>query len=702
MDLSQTSSRPFLRIAQAISFALLAAFALHAALWRGDNLDGLFNNWVYNALVVASSAFCLVRAATQRVDRLPWLLVGFALALWAGAEITSSFYLAKLDDPPYPSIADALWLAFYPVTYVALVLHVRSRMRGQRRASLWLDGLVAALAVAAIVEVLVFRPVLQSTGGTPLEVATDLAYPLCDLLLLSLVVGVFAMSGWRPGRAWALFGLGLVAAVAADCVYAYQAAQGTYVEGTILDALWPAATLLVGYAAWEPAGRAIEVRPSGLRVLVLPVFFAATSLGLLVYDHFHRIDTLALGLASATLVAVLWRTALTFRENIRMLHYSRREAMTDALTGLGNRRRLMVDLMGELDDASPSSPRALVLYDLDGFKRYNDSFGHPAGDALLSRLGRSLAVAVSPWGRAYRLGGDEFCALVELDPSQADELLAATRAALTEAGQGFLVTASHGIVFMPSEAGDPALAMQIADQRLYGSKGSRRRNAVNTQTRDVLLQVLHERRPELHERMHEVAELALVVGRRMALLPEELDEMARAAELHDVGKMAIPDEILNKPGPLDRIEEGFIRQHTIVGERILAAAPSLSPVARIVRASHERWDGSGYPDGLKGEEIPAASRIIAACDAYYAMTSDRPFQQAVPRSAALAELRRCAGSHFDPTVVDVLCGEVEGGAGVPAKPPVATASADAPDPTPLDATIDPDVARGLSAELDLD
>src|SRR3954447_3432523 len=430
MDQSQTRFRLPLRLAQGVTFAFLVAFALHAALWRGGSLDGFFNDWVYNGLVVSAAGFCLVRAATVRVDRLPWLLLGFALALWAAAEVLSTVYLAKLEEPPYPSIADGLWLAFYPVTWVALVLHVRARMRGQRRVSLWLDGLVAALAVAAVVEVLVFRPVMQSTGGTPLEVATDLAYPLFDLLLLSLVVGVFAMSGWRPGRAWALFGLGLAAAVTGDCIYAYQAAQGTYVEGTLLDALWPAATLLVGYAAWEPAGRVIDIRPSGLRVLVLPVLFASTSLALLVYDHFARVDTFALGLAAATLVAVLWRTALTFRENIRMLQYSRREAMTDALTGLGNRRRLMVDLMSELEDAASGPSRALVLYDLDGFKSYHDSFGRPAGDGLLARLGRNLAVAVSPWGRAYRLGGDEFCALVEIERAQADELLAATRAAL--------------------------------------------------------------------------------------------------------------------------------------------------------------------------------------------------------------------------------------------------------------------------------
>src|SRR4051794_20774672 len=693
MDGTKTGSGRFLRLTQGVAFAFLAAFAAHALFRRGDGLEGFFSDWVYNGLVLTAAASCLVRSARRRGDRLPWGLLGLGLLLWSGAEITNTVYVSKLDPVPYPSISDALWLAFYPAAYVALVLHVRGRIEGERRASLWLDGLVAALAVAALVEVVVFRPVMATSGGSALEGATNLAYPLCDLVLLAVVVGVFAMTGWRPGRAWTLIGLGLCAAVAADCIFAFQAAEGTYEAGTILDALWPAATLLIGFAAWQPTGRSIEVRPSGLRVLVLPVVFGASSLALLVYDHFERIDDLALVLASLTMIAVLARTALTFRENLKMLRYSRREAMTDALTGIGNRRKLMTDLVRELEAATAMRPRALILYDLDGFKRYNDGFGHPAGDALLARLGRRLGAAVSPWGRAYRLRGGEFCALVQVEPDEAPALLDRTRAALTEQGSGFHVAASHGIVFLPSEATEPALAMQIADQRLYGNKGSRRRQAVNQQTRDVLLQVLHERQPDLGEHLAEVAELAVAIGRKMSLLPEELDEMARAAELHDVGKMAIPDEILNKPGPLDRVELGFIRQHTIVGERILAAAPSLSPVARIVRASHERWDGSGYPDGLKGEEIPLGARIIAACDAYHAMTSERPYQAAVVQSEALAEMRRCAGTHFDPAVVDVLCRAVEAGIQTP---PPAPSGDDAPDHTPLDPTLGGELTGDLS------
>jgi two-component system, cell cycle response regulator len=685
MDGTGTALRRFARLTQGVALALLIAFFVHATFWRDDSLSGFFNDWVYNALVLVAAASALTRAVRVRRDRAAWLLIGGALAFWAAAEITSTVYIADQANPPYPSISDAMWLVFYPASYLALILLVRGNARGRLRAGVWIDGLVAALTVGAFADKLLFHSLMQTGEGSVLQAATDLAYPLGDLVLLSLVVGVFAMTGWRPGRAWLLIGAGLVVASVSDALYVFQVTNTGYREGGPLDGLWLVATLLLGYAAWAPAGRRIEPRPSGLRVLVVPVLFGASALGLLVVDHFSPIDDVAMVLATLTLMTVLLRWSLTFRENLRMLQYSRREALTDSLTGLGNRRRLMTDLVRELEEATDSNPRALVMFDLDGFKRYNDNYGHPAGDALLARLGHSLALTVSPYGRAYRLGGDEFCALLEAGPDEASDHLERAHAALTEHGEGFMVSASHGIVFLPAEAADPSSAMQIADQRLYGNKDTRREQVLNEQTRDVLLQVLAERRPDLHDHLHDVADLALAVGRRMALLPEDLDEMARAAELHDVGKMAVPDEILNKPGPLDRVEMGFIRQHTIVGERILSAAPSLSPVAEIVRASHERWDGSGYPDGLKGEEIPLAARIVAACDAYYAMTSDRPYQAAVEHGAALAELRRCAGTHFDPAVVAVVCHEVE----------IRRGALDAPEPTPFDPTLDADMARQL-------
>jgi HD-GYP domain-containing protein (c-di-GMP phosphodiesterase class II) len=156
-----------------------------------------------------------------------------------------------------------------------------------------------------------------------------------------------------------------------------------------------------------------------------------------------------------------------------------------------------------------------------------------------------------------------------------------------------------------------------------------------------------------------VAELARAVGDRMGISGELLEGLERAAELHDIGKIAIPDAILSKPGPLDAEEWRFMRRHTIIGESMLSAAPALQSAAKIVRSSHERFDGKGYPDGLSGDEIPLASRIIFVCDAFHAMTSERPYGTAKTEEAALEELRCCAGTQFDPAVVAAFEAEVQ-------------------------------------------
>jgi diguanylate cyclase (GGDEF)-like protein len=422
--------------------------------------------------------------------------------------------------------------------------------------------------------------------------------------------------------------------------------------------MFSVAVVLLGLAATQPWDRARRVRMDGMRMLVLPGIFAVGTFALVVYDHFAGLGTLAFVLTMGALVGIVVRAALTFRENLRMLGSSRREAETDSLTGLGNRRRLMLDLQAALAPEAADEPRMLLLFDLDGFKQYNDVFGHPAGDALLRRLGENLRVAVSACGTAYRLGGDEFCALVELRGQTADALTYAAAVALIEQGEGFSVGCSFGSVLLPGDAGAPATAIKLADQRMYAQKHGRRSSA-SRQTRDVLLRVLHERDPHLGEHMRGVAELAGAVARDLGLSNEEIEDVVRAAELHDVGKMGVPEAIVEKPSALDEEEWAFMRRHTLIGERILSAAPALAGVARLVRSSHERFDGTGYPDGLSGEKIPLGSRIVAVCDAYDAMTSRRPYRSSLPPDEAIGELRRCAGSQFDPRVVDAFARVVE-------------------------------------------
>jgi diguanylate cyclase (GGDEF)-like protein len=337
-------------------------------------------------------------------------------------------------------------------------------------------------------------------------------------------------------------------------------------------------------------------------------------------------------------------------ENRNLLEASREEALTDGLTRLGNRRSLVADL----EAASRKHERhVLALFDLDGFKHYNDSFGHPAGDELLARLGQRLRTTLAGIGTPYRIGGDEFCVLAAIDDGGSASVAPLAAAALSEAGEGFTIGCSYGTALMPTDTTDPSQALLLADQRMYEQKRSGRASA-SRQSANVLLQLLAERSRDLGRHTADVARLAEMTAGRFGLDSAERARIRLAAELHDVGKAAIPDSILNKPGALDEEEWKFVRRHTVIGQRIVAAAPSLAHAADLVRWHHERYDGTGYPDHLEREDIPFGARIIAVSDAYDAMTSDRPYRGAISPGEAVAELKQGAGTQFDPTVVEVF------------------------------------------------
>jgi diguanylate cyclase (GGDEF)-like protein len=331
------------------------------------------------------------------------------------------------------------------------------------------------------------------------------------------------------------------------------------------------------------------------------------------------------------------------------------EARTDELTELPNRRALLEELerRSALDESF-----TLTFADLNGFQRYNDTFGHPAGDALLRRLGHKLAAACDGHGVAARLGGDEFCAILSGD----DFSLAASRAlvtkALTEEGEGFRIVAAAGAVAVPREAREPAAALRFADARMYAAKVSSDPSAEEAMS-NALTRMLNEHSPGLGGHVNHVAQLAAGCAERLGLPAEEVQLVKRTAELHDLGKVAIPSAILAKEGPLNEDEWEFMRGHSVIGERILNGVPSLERIASVVRSSHERWDGDGYPDGLAEEEIPIGARITFVADAFCAMTEKRPYAE--PRSVADAcqELRNCSGTQFDPAVVKEFLASLE-------------------------------------------
>jgi two-component system, cell cycle response regulator len=643
-----------LRLLLATCAGWLALYELHVVLAPGLDTGLLFSRFGHDVVLVAAALVCLARVPFVRgPERLAWGLIGTGVLAWSLGEIYYTAVLWTDPDPPIPSLADAGYLLFPPFVLAGALALLRARARGIPR-RLWVDGLTAALGVAALSAAIVFETVLDSVGGRSLATVTSLAYPVLDLILLGLTVGALASTGWRLDRTWMLLAAGVATFWLADSLYLVRTSQGVYEAGGWFDAGWWAGLALIAAAAWQPApSRERHPSEERVRVIAVPLGFGAAGLGLLVYGAIAEVNLLAVGLAAASLIAVMARATLTFGENVAMLRTSRDEALTDALTGLGNRRALARALDELLPLADPERPLVLALFDLDGFKQYNDTFGHPAGDTLLVRLGGNLAAFLHGRGRAFRMGGDEFCALFQSSGEPSEPMVQGAAAALSEHGDGFSITCSHGAIALPVEAVEPIEALRIADQRMYANKHAGRTSA-GRQSKDVLLRALAERDPGLGTHAETVA-LAAATAQSLGLPADEVEHVRHASELHDVGKVAIPDAILGKPGPLTAEEWQFVRRHTIIGERIILAAPALARVASLVRASHERWDGTGYPDAVAGDAIPLGARIVAVADAFAAMLAGRPYRAARTADEALEELRRGAGTQFDAAVVDAWC-----------------------------------------------
>jgi diguanylate cyclase (GGDEF)-like protein len=628
---------------------LVAAFALYAAHilfdLGGAGTNEVFDQWIYLAVLFAAGALCVVRAIRFEDARLGWGLVGLALLVFAAGDLYWTEVLeGRAGEITFPSIADIGYLAYFPFAFAGTVLIVRDRLRN-RPAGLWLDAAAVALAIASIGSAIVIEAVSEGLGGGAGAFVEGLIYPISDLLLISFLGAILVVSGQRPGPSVGLLVAGLAAIAVADAAYSYQVSQGTYSATGAINLLWPLAGLLVAAGAWAPTAPPVRIPTDrGWRTLVVSGVVGVAAVAGFAYEAVGEADPLTEALFVLTILAVLARLAYAFVENQRLLD----RVSHDTLTGLANRGQLELDLREAIWHGEGKS--ILALLDLDGFKRYNDTFGHPAGDALLSRLAARLSAEVGASGTAYRVGGDEFCVLVEGD--DADALIAVSRAeaAFSEAGPGFEISCSVGTVELPGEAPGPEAAIQLADRRMYANKASSRLTA-SEQAFAVLSSAQRERTPELSNHTRDVAELSVAVGRHLGLDAFQLALTARAAELHDIGKVAIPDAILDKPSSLTDTERAFVQRHSVIGERILASAPDLLPVSRIVRSSHERYDGGGYPDGLAGEDIPIAARIIFVCDAFCAMTTPRAYSPAITPRAALIELRRCAGTQFDPDVV---------------------------------------------------
>jgi diguanylate cyclase (GGDEF)-like protein len=354
-----------------------------------------------------------------------------------------------------------------------------------------------------------------------------------------------------------------------------------------------------------------------------------------------------------------------------------RDPVTGSLLSLRSFRAQL-----ELDVARAdryARPLSVALLDVDRFRQLNLDHGYAAGDAVLAAVGRLISERTRMNDLACRMGGDEFAIL--FGETDADEAHGAIERILLdledlEAGAVRGIAVSVGIASLqPGQRPESLLAAAASALEQARSAGGSQAvvfaAAPGNSTPELadlgqgnviaaLASALEERDRYTGEHSESVVDLTARVGDALAISGEEVEQVRTAALLHDIGKVGVPDEILHKPGRLDEREWEIMRQHPVIGERILRAIPGFGTIARMVRHEHERWDGGGYPDGLTGKAIPVGSRIILACDAYHAMTSDRPYRKAMPHAEAMAELTANAGTQFDPDVVQALVGYLFG------------------------------------------
>jgi diguanylate cyclase (GGDEF)-like protein/putative nucleotidyltransferase with HDIG domain len=447
--------------------------------------------------------------------------------------------------------------------------------------------------------------------------------------------------------------------------------------------------LITAVVAVSSRGSLFALARSNVRWTIVP-FSLMASAALMLVVLWQRSPFLSVVLVGPLLAIQLYQRAI-----VRALR-AMRLALTDPLTGLGNHRHFHERLERELQHANERRlPLTLCFIDLDDFKRINDRFGHPAGDRVLSQI----ATRLRQTGEAFRLGGDEFALLLP-GYGESAALTAASsvveRISALDLDQIGPVTVSAGVAISPQHAAERDELIRLADSALYWAK-EYGKNRVRAYRPDVielaelkrlasgpdraarfraaasLARAVDARDVYTGSHSQRVAELAARTARRLGLAEEEVELTRLAASLHDLGKLAIPEEILRKPGPLTEPERIVLERHPQIGFRMLESL-GVDPVADWVLHHHERWDGSGYPDGLPGERIPLGARIIFVADAYDAMISERVYRRRVSPAEAIAELDRCAGAQFDPHVVNALAKELSLDAG-PAQPVVEAALA---------------------------
>ncbi len=473
--IEQTGVPRGVRSLQIVTGGLVLLYLASTVLRSPGSYSTFYDVWIANLGYAGCAALCVWRAIAKPEGRRGWGMLAAGLVLFTAGSVLWTSWVQFFNPVPYPSIADACFLVFFVLAFLGIGLLVRETLPRTSR-TVWMDALIAAFGVAALESTLVIGRIWLASKGDFGVVATNIAYPIGDLVLVTMVVAVFAVRGWRPGRPWWMLGLGLVVFAAADSVYVLRVTSGTYVTGTPLDSMWLIGAFLMVVAAWQGLGAPLQQARIVQPPIFVPVLFLLTSLGIVVYATARPGSLpLGVGLAAITLAIAIARSAYAFRQ-LRALAESRREARTDELTGLPNRRLFFERLLVCLEPRPTPHRLAVLMIDLDRFKEINDSLGHHVGDDVLRQLGPRLTTAAGSTGTVARLGGDEFGLVLSplVDTSAAIEMAERVREVLREPfqleGMSLRVDASIGIALAPDHGTTPESVLQKADVAMFAAK----------------------------------------------------------------------------------------------------------------------------------------------------------------------------------------------------------------------------------------
>jgi diguanylate cyclase len=458
---------------------LLLGYLAFLAVRGASGTSQLVNGWEPAAFELVAGVLCIARGVTRRPGRAVALTLGLAITSWALGDLVLAVESQGGATPPTPSLKDVFYLGFYPLAYVAAVIFIRGDTRRLTTPN-WLDGAVASVGTASVCAAFVFSRVLHLAGGGPAATATNLAYPVGDVLLLSLIMGGSTVMPGRRKAPWLLMAAGLAINAVGDTANLFGTSFGASRIGFIFNAIaWPASLLALSISVW------LRPRPAGLQAIQKPASFiipgisAVCALAVLFVGNLHGTSRVSLGLATAALLLAGIRLAQSVRGIRSLSQERRRQSVTDELTGLGNRRYLntVLDSFFADYDQVADRPRtiALLFVDLNHFKEVNDTFGHPIGDKLLKLLGPRLSACVSKDDLLIRLGGDEF--VVMLADCDADHATTVAQRLTDGLAEPFMIDtvpihidASIGIAVAPTDATDPAGLMWCADVAMYRAK----------------------------------------------------------------------------------------------------------------------------------------------------------------------------------------------------------------------------------------